>query len=339
MNNRKLLYITHISFWLIYLTISIWVFSNFLSLKASVFRSFANGIPLFILVYINLWNINTFFEKKKVIQSILVAILLIIVFIPIRFYINTLSFFNTDFGFENKKETLIIGIATTNLLMIIFSSFYQVLVNRFEKNKKQSKEIQVYQSAQLSYLRSQINPHFLFNTLNNIYSLALIKSDKTPKMVLKLADILRYVVYQKDDKKVLLNDEIKLIHHFIDLTKLKFEAEPNIKLSISGDINNIEIEPMILIPIIENCFKHCDIETNENGFINIDLSLKQNTLIFTTENSKNDSLQQKDTVGGVGLENIQRRLELTYKDAFNFDYTDEKTTFKVILKLNNLHDE
>jgi LytS/YehU family sensor histidine kinase len=333
MNNKRLFYITHISFWLIYFAISVWVFSNFLSLKASFLRSFANGVPLFILVYANIWNVNTFFEKKKILTSLLIAIALILVFVPIRYYINSSGFFKTDFGFKNKSQTLILGIVMTNLLMIMFSAFYQILVNRFKKNKKQSEEIQVYQTAQLSYLRSQINPHFLFNTLNNIYSLAIAKSDKTPKMVLKLADILRYVVYQKDDKKVLLADEIKLIHHFIDLTKLKFETEPNIQFTIQGSTDNVYIEPMILIPIVENCFKHCDIDTNTNGFIKIDLICKDNTLFFTTENSKNDLLNQKDKLGGVGLENIKKRLQLTYNNQFSFKFKDENAIFRVDLTL------
>ncbi len=336
MNNRRLFYITHISFWLIYLAISVWVFSNFLSIKASFLRSFANGMPLFILVYINIWNINTFFEKKKILTSIIIAFALILIFIPIRYYINSSGFFNTNFGFKNTPQTLILGIVITNLLMIMFSTFYQILVNRFIKNKKQSKEIQAFQAAQLTYLRSQINPHFLFNTLNNIYSLAMVKSDKTPKMVLKLADILRYVVYQKDDKKVLLTDEIKLIHHFIDLTKLKFETEPNIQFSIQGITNNMYIEPMILIPIVENCFKHCDIDTNKNGFIKIDLICNENILHFTTENSKNNTLNQKDKLGGVGLKNIKKRLELTYTNNFNFTFNDTEKRFKVTLLLKKI---
>lgn len=336
MDNKKLFYIAHSSFWLIYFAISIWVFTNFLSLKVSFLRSLANGIPLFILVYVNIWNINTFFEKKKISVAVLIAIFLLIVFIPIRYYINTSAIFNTDFGFKNKKETLIAGIFITNLLMLIFSSFYQILVNRFRKNRLQSQEIQVHQAAQLTYLRSQINPHFLFNTLNNIYALALEKSEKTPKMVLKLANILRYVVYQKDDKKVLLSEEIQLINHFIDLTNLKFETKPNINFIVEGEPNTISIEPMILIPIIENCFKHTDIETNEKGFIKIHLIVKENCLLFKTKNSKNDALKQKDEVGGVGLRNIKKRLELTYKNNFTFEFIDLKEEFNVSLKLDLL---
>jgi sensor histidine kinase YesM len=335
MKNRTLIRVIHISFWLIYLAIHTWVFTNFLPFNTSLLRGIINGIPLMLLAYGNIWAISAFFEKRKYFQFVLIATLLLLIITLLRYYANELfPDFKANFGFVNKEDSLIIGIVLTNILILVFSSFYQILVNRFIKTKKQSEEIQVHQSAQLQYLRSQINPHFLFNTLNNIYALALAKSDKTPDMVLKLSDLLRYVIYQDDNKKVLLKNEIKLIKNYIDLFILKSEERPNIQFYITGTIENHEIEPMILIPIVENCFKHCDLDINENAYIKINLKVEKDYLFFEAINTKNESIKQKDLVGGVGLNNIKKRLELVMlPENYSCKIDNKKELYQVNLQL------
>lgn len=335
MKNKTLLFIAHSCFWLLYLVIHTWVFANFLSLGKSFLRGIANGVPLMLLAYGNIWAINVFFEKKKIIKYIFFILILFLVIIPLRYFINqSFPSFEGILGDTNQENTQIISVIITNFLILVFSSFYQILVNRFEKTKKLTQEIQIHQAAQLQYLRSQINPHFLFNTLNNIYALALTKSDKTPQMVLKLSTLLRYVVYQEGSKTVKLASEIDLLNNYIDLYKLKSEKPPNISFTIQGEIENQEIEPMILIPIVENCFKHSDIEINTNGFIKIEVSVVDDELVFKTSNSKNDALTQKDDIGGVGLLNIKKRLELSLKGKYSLTINETKEIFTLLLKIN-----
>lgn len=333
MKNKTLIYCTHFCFWIGYLAIQIWVFSYFLDFYTSLLRGCINGIPLMILAYTNIWAVNTFFEKKKYVFYSIVVLFTMIVISLVRLYVNiTFPSFKTDFGFLEQEESLLIGIILSNILILMFSAFYQILVNRFVKTKQQAHELQAHQEAQLQYLRSQMNPHFLFNTLNNIYSLATVKSEKTAPMVLKLSHLLRYMIYQEDQTLVLLSNEVDLIQDYIDLYKLKSEDNLNVSMQIHGNIEQQMIEPMILIPIIENSFKHSDLETNVDAFIKIDISIENASFILKVANTKNDTLKQKDDVGGVGLNNIKKRLKILNPEHY-FKLNETETMFIVNLKL------
>lgn len=333
MKNKNLIYSAHFCFWIGYLVIQTWVFSYFLNFSTSLLRGCINGIPLMLLAYANIWAVNTLFEKKKYILYAAVVLIIMVVVVFIRLYVNALfPSFKTDFGLVEQEISLLIGIILTNILFLLFSTFYQILVNRFIKTRVQTKELQVHQEAQLQYLRSQINPHFLFNTLNNIYSLATIKSDKTAAMVLKLSHLLRYMIYQEDEKLVFLKNEVTLIQDYIDLYKLKSEDDLNVSMHIHGNIEQKLIEPMILIPIVENSFKHSDLETNLNAFIKIDISVEGNHFILKVTNTKNDVLKQKDEVGGVGLNNIRKRLNILNPEH-SFVVNETEKMFNVNLKL------
>ena len=158
--------------------------------------------------------------------------------IPVRSYIiAAFPEANIASDLVSGQEANKIGIIITNLLFLTLSSFYQILINRFRKENIQSKELQVHQKAQLDYLKAQINPHFLFNTLNNIYSLAVVKSDKTPEMVIRLSHLLRYVVYESQEKMVALNKEVNHIKEYLELFKMRSMPEHNIRFRILGDIN------------------------------------------------------------------------------------------------------
>ncbi|WCO02796.1 sensor histidine kinase [Psychroserpens ponticola] len=333
MRHKTLIYSMHFCFWIGYLAIQTWVFSYFLDFATSLLRGCINGIPLMLLAYTNIWAVNTFFEKKKYVLYTIAVVFIMTLISLIRLYVNVVfSSFNTDFGFLEQEESLLIGIILSNILFLMFSAFYQILVNRFVKTRLQANELQAHQEAQLQYLRSQMNPHFLFNTLNNIYALATIKSEKTAPMVLKLSHLLRYMVYQEDQTLVLLNNELTLIQDYIDLYKLKSEGNLNVSLYIQGNIDHQMIEPMILIPIIENSFKHSDLETNANAFIKIDIKVEDTSFIFKVANTKNDTLKQKDDIGGVGLSNIKKRLNILNPEH-SFILNDTEKMFVVNLKL------
>ncbi len=161
----------------------------------------------------------------------------------------------------------------------------------------------------LKFLKSQINPHFLFNTLNNIYTLSMLKSDQTPDMILKLSNMLRYILYECSDKdKVPIAKEVAYIRNYIDLQLLKDSEIKNIHFE-EGIKDNVAIAPMLLIPFIENSFKHSRIEDTEKGWINIKLSCNRKEIFFSCENSLPAVEYKKDKTGGIGIENARRRLE------------------------------
>jgi LytS/YehU family sensor histidine kinase len=185
--------------------------------------------------------------------------------------------------------------------------------------------------AELAFLKSQINPHFLFNSLNNIYSLAYQKAEKTPEAILKLSEIMRYMLYESNVDKVALSDEIRYLQNYIELQKLRFKDHIHIKFEIIGDLFGLKITPLILISFVENAFKH-GIATDIDVPISITLNLSQGKLFFQVVNKKSE--MNKDMTGGIGLSNVKRRLELLYKGQYNLNIDDKNDIYRCELNLN-----
>jgi sensor histidine kinase YesM len=189
-------------------------------------------------------------------------------------------------------------------------------------------------NAELKALTNQVNPHFLFNSLTVLYGLALKKSDETAEAILKLSNTLRYVIYESARGKVNLASEINLIKNYIELQKYRVKNWD--KISFDHHVNNpaIEIEPMLLLPLVENSFKHGLMGDSTEDFISIQLFSDQNQINFKVVNNKGISpLANGD--GGLGLKNIEERLRMIYKDRYTFTVADSDKLFAVELKLNN----
>jgi LytS/YehU family sensor histidine kinase len=186
--------------------------------------------------------------------------------------------------------------------------------------------------TELSFLRSQISPHFLFNVLNNIVALVRLKSDELEPTILKLSSLMQYMLYETDDEKVLLKSEADYLQSYIDLQKLRFgdRLKLNVNLGLKEDWHTIE--PMLLISFVENAFKH-GTGMIENPIIDISLQAVNNELAFIVKNKFIDDDQAKDQVSGIGLINVKRRLQLLYgkNHDLNIDSTDQ--WFIVTLKL------
>ncbi len=273
-------------------------------------------------------------RNQKIFQYVFAMTLTCIFVIMSRFWIiKKISFKQIEPIISPQNRFLALTIITT-LLTVVFSSFYQLIQNRYLKEKQHLQIIAEQKEAQLQFLRGQINPHFLFNTLNNIYSMAVSKSDHTPKVILQLSDLLRYVIYESQKEKVHLRQEIEQIERFIELFQIRFEKAQNIKLEVKGSPEQREIEPMVLIPLVENCFKHYYLENESENFIKIKIWIFPEKMIFETHNSYSKVDTQKDKVGGVGLLNIQRRLALSYPDKHSLLINRQENIFSVLLTID-----
>jgi hypothetical protein len=199
----------------------------------------------------------------------------------------------------------------------------KTLENKFLQSQLQLKE------QELKFLKMQIHPHFLFNTLNTVYGFALKKSEKAPEMILKLSNLLDYILYQIDKPKVPLLDEIQHIEDYISLEKSRFQEGLTIKFEKVLLADKLEIAPMLLLPFVENAFKH---GTQIEGSLKVHINLKvaKNKLNFTIENSANKKETSKN---GIGLENIKRRLEMVYSNQHILEILQEEQVFKVNLKI------
>lgn len=185
--------------------------------------------------------------------------------------------------------------------------------------------------AELKLLRMQLHPHFLFNTLNNLYSLSICKSDKTPEIIIKISDLLNYIIYECRSDKVSLEKEIEFIKSYIDLEKIRFDDNLQIKLCMEGNFNGKYIAPMILHTFVENSFKHGASKISNNSWITIDLELHENMLHF---NISNNSQQNKTkTSPGIGIENAKKRLALLYPQKHSISISEKENSFNVCLTM------
>ncbi len=335
MIHQKLLVGLHIGVWLVSIVGYVLIFDRFFPLHLSLLRAFGNVLPMAVIFYVNLYLVNRFLEQKKYVLYFLLAGLIIGAFVVLRVQINlTFPDIKPRALLLNEPVNFRFGALSTNILVLLLSVFYQILQNRYRNEQRNLQIISEQREAQLQFLRGQINPHFLFNTLNNIYSLAVIGSEKTAELVLKLSNLLRYVIYDSQAGQVFLNREMYQIHQVIELFQMRSEEPLNIEFRHQGLTEGFLIEPMILLPIVENCFKHCDFDSNPEAYVRVESqTLPGGHLYFRTLNSKDDYHQQKDKVGGVGLENIKMRLNLKYPDQHYLQIRNEAHTFEVTLSL------
>jgi len=221
----------------------------------------------------------------------------------------------------------------TNVSVVVVAFAYRLLLLWFQQEKIRKELENQKLQAELSFLKLQVNPHFLFNALNNIYSLSVMeKSNKTGQSIMKLSDLMRYVLYEKEDaeNRVSLDKEIRHINSYIDLEKLRHPGDVYINFSIEGDTNGKRIVPLLLFPLIENACKH-GILTDAQKPVDINLKVTDHQLNFSIENSINS--YQKDEVGGIGLPNVQKRLDLLYGKKYSLDVSKAANRFIVNLQL------
>ena len=192
--------------------------------------------------------------------------------------------------------------------------------------------------TELKFLKNQTNPHFLFNTLNNIYALARKKSDSTADVVMKLSKILRFMLYESGKPFITIVEEIKLIEDYLDLEKIRYNDRLNISFTQEIDNNSQPVSPLLLLPFVENAFKHGVSETRFTSFVKIDLKLCKSALQFVVENSREKACN-KINDNKIGLGNIKRQLELMYKE-FELRVEEKESTFIIYLMVNlNSHEK
>jgi len=223
------------------------------------------------------------------------------------------------------------------LLIGLISTGYKVTSDWFGlQNEKRELESQNLQS-ELRFLKSQINPHFFFNTLNNLYALTLKKSDLAPEIVLRLSEMMRYMLYESNEKEVALEKEIKYVMNYIELEKLRQKDKFRIDFEIKGQANGKKIAPLMFIPFLENSFKHGLDTQIDKGYVNIFMHIDTHSVALNIENSKPHipKIKSKNKKsGGIGLENVKRRLKLLYPSKHNLRISDKEDAYQILLNID-----
>lgn len=219
------------------------------------------------------------------------------------------------------------------VMSIIFFGVAKHLYD-FNKLKVATQQLRIEkQQSELNYLKSQTNPHFLFNTLNNIYSLARDKSDLAPESILRLSGILRFMLYETSGEYITIEQELEIINDYIALEKLRYSDSLSINLKYEIEDMKQPVPPLLLIPLVENAFKHGVSETRNQPFIDIQLSVSHQQLTFLVINSIEKVHGEKSVKENIGLFNLRRQTELLYTD-YSLNIYQGETTFTAILKIN-----
>jgi len=214
---------------------------------------------------------------------------------------------------------------------LVSSCIIKFAVDWFSNERIQRHLESERKDMELQFLKSQLNPHFLFNSLNNIYSLAYQKSDRTADAILKLSEIMRYMIYESNDSWVSLDKEVQYVESYVELQKLRFKDGASVEISVNGEIDGQKIVPLILISFVENAFKH-GVANDPTDPIKINIIANQKILHFSVTNKKNGA--NKDAIGGVGLNNVERRLQLLYPERYKLNIVNTPTHYTTELMLD-----
>jgi len=216
--------------------------------------------------------------------------------------------------------------------VIAFAAFK--LIRDYLKKEEEYKDLDKSRlENELNFLKGQINPHFLFNTLNNLYAFALEKSNKVPDFILKLSEMLRYMLYECNEKYVALEKEVKYLQNYIELQKIRVEERGEIIFNVSGQTGELRIAPSLLINLVENCFKHSVDGSIDDILVKLDLKIEDNVLSFYTENNVAETTVPKDVNEGIGLSNVRKRLEILYPGKYTLELIPNGPTFLTKLEL------
>jgi len=334
--------ILHTIFWLFILAIAL--ASVFLGQKHTT-KDLVYSYGLFSVLNLSAFYINYIFlipefiqKRKKYWLFIVSFIMLLAACILIKVVVAVL---NPEDLLESADRTGKVHHISVNQYFIVstfFSGFILVSsciikfsVDWFSNEKIQRNLESEKKDMELQFLKSQLNPHFLFNSLNNIYSLAYQKSDKTADAILKLSEIMRYMIYESNDSWVALSKEVEYVKSFVELQKLRFKDGASVVITLNGEIDGQQIVPLILISFVENAFKH-GVANDPEDPIKINIIANQKILHFSVSNKK--SKTNKDAMGGVGLNNVERRLQLLYPDRYKLNIVNSATHYTTELMLD-----
>ena len=301
------------------------------------------GVSYLIVVNFILFEYSVPFVLKKrkfILINILFAILLLFghimlysfgsyawreIGLHLHIYTALREFTSTEHLLENQM-----GYSVGSLVIFgVGRHIYQyVTLSRAEQQLRIEK-----QAAELNYLRSQTNPHFLFNTLNNIYSLARDKSDLAAESILRLSKILRFMLYETGGNYIAIEQELQIIRDYVDLEKLRYDE--SLRVNFNNDIEDMKqaIPPLLLMPLVENAFKHGVSETRDKPFVDIHLSVRKRVLTLVVRNSNETSPEQQQVKENIGLSNLRRQLELLYSD-YSLSVKPGQDDFTAKLEIN-----
>ncbi len=301
--------------------------------RLTLLLQLGNTLLLALLINFNMQIlIPEYLNERKYIRYILYVILTAIVITPIKLTISYLLKKHYNIPVHGVFNNGFIHVLSY-VILAFGASFFQILTDWAvllqEKKKLRIKTAQ----AELQALKNQLNPHFLFNTLNNLYALTLKKSDHAPEMVLKLSEMMRYMLYEGNAGLVPLENEIQYLRNYLDLERIKQTEGFDITMEVEGNPSPYKIPPMIFLPFIENSIKHGLNRSIDQGFIHIRITIKDNQLYFHISNSTAETTSPQRS-GGIGIPNVKNRLAMLYPHAHQLEMHASERQYQVSLQID-----
>ncbi|MEP1097393.1 MAG: histidine kinase [Cyclobacteriaceae bacterium] len=335
---KSKVFLWHLLFWIVYMSIFTFIEGGYNNkFKEAFFIEIAYFPVRMAVVYSNyFWLMPNLLMKDRTRQYVAYTLLSILIAsflhrLIMYNYINELIFPDWDQGgFWQSYKFIQAGMIITSPM--IFLVGLTVVYRLVDSQKKIAEISEERTKTELQYLKNQINPHFFFNTLNNLYGLALKKSDQTANVVMKLSELMSYMLYDTNQQSVALSKEINYIKNYIELEEVRFDNRFKCNLQVNGDIEKRKIPPMLLLPFVENAFKHGVNTLSEGAWINVIVRADENELLFEIDNSIGD-YSEKEKKGGLGIQNVERRLELLYPERYQLDYEKSGSKFSVHLAI------
>jgi two-component system, LytTR family, sensor histidine kinase AlgZ len=337
--NRNRVTLLHISFWFVYLSFNLYQISAFqrgrgYDWERMITSASVQLVFTMLIAYLNYFiTWPRFIKTQNLWRYLLEFSVPFVALLTARVYLQR---YLVD-GYTHKVEYFyssffIVQIFAITLFIVIFVGMLRFAVDWFELEAKRKEVENEKLIAELNFLKAQINPHFLFNTLNNLYYLAYTKSENTTEVIAKLSQMMRYMIYDSNHPKVLLTKEIEYMQNYISLERLRLNNQIPINFDIQGSVENRRIAPLIFITFLENAFKHGVSNNNPKAWVNVTVKLEGNECIYTVENSKPEKTDLSEK-SGIGLQNVNRRLELSYPGQFKLSTQDKKDVYFVQLIL------
>ncbi len=299
-----------------------------------VVRKLINLAFYILVVYINLgYLIPKFLNQKNFMTYVLLLLAMVAVFTPIKVMLLYITYDEVD-----PREFLVMNQHTVFLLLFMMAGGSTVIkiISDWQRHQRDRKDLETQRmQSEIKFLKSQINPHFLFNTLNSLYALTLKKSDKAPEIVIKLSEMMRYMLYESNERRVPLQKEVNYIENYLALESLRQGGQSDIQFKVEGQLTDQTIAPLLFIPFLENSFKHGINHQISDGYVHVMMKVLGNKLLLRIENSKPAQAPppMENRTGGIGLANVQRRLNLLYPGQYKLDIEDNDKEHIVELSL------
>ena len=331
----------HVFYWSFHTTIwaAFWVIMGAPSFGRAIFNM-TLWVPVFILFSYPLvyGAVPNLLLKGKVVQFVVLLLAWGAVGLYINFgfityiYVPLQEALGLDSISQMEQPSLSYLCMTTSAASPMIIKFFKLWTMR-QRDWMQAQQEKI--TAEIRLLKAQVHPHFLFNTLNNIYSFSMDNSPKTPGLILKLSSLLRYMLYDCTAKVVLLEKEIKIMKNYIDLEKERYGNKIEVSWNVEGNTADKFISPLLMLPFLENAFKHGVSEQIEKPWLKVDIILKSDTLRCKITNGKNEIVPNANNGNGIGIDNLKKRLALMYPDNYELKLQDEGSFFvaSLLIKL------